>query len=176
MKNKIIIFLMTISLNVMAEDKKIYTQNEFDEKLKSELKKEIDNIKAKSVSDLTKELIEKQHQLRLREDELKIKNEQIELAGKELEKRTAEFELEQKKILGCIDKNQEGEELRVNQMVSVISTMKPEKAAQLLSVQDSTISVKIISKIEPTKASKIFNLMDKEVSARLQKEYLNMKQ
>jgi flagellar motility protein MotE (MotC chaperone) len=52
--------------------------------------------------------------------------------------------------------------------------MKPQKAAELLSVQDSDISVKILELIKPERASKIFNLMDKEVSARLQKQYLNM--
>ena len=66
--------------------------------------------------------------------------------------------------------------LRVKQLVSVISNMRPQKAAELLSVQESQISVKLLQKIDPEKASKIFNLMDKEVSARLQKQYLNMQQ
>ena len=66
--------------------------------------------------------------------------------------------------------------MRVKQLVNVISNMKPKKAADLLAVQDSGISVKIIERIDPQKASKIFNLMDKEVSARLQKQYLNMQQ
>ena len=64
--------------------------------------------------------------------------------------------------------------MRVQQLVEVISNMKPQRAADLLSVQDPDISVRIFEKTNPTKASKIFNLMDKEVSARLQKQYLNM--
>ena len=56
-----------------------------------------------------------------------------------------------------------------------MSGMKPANAAELLSVQDSTISVQIISKLDPERVSKIFNLMDKAVSARLQKSYINMK-
>ena len=52
--------------------------------------------------------------------------------------------------------------------------MKPQVAAEMLSVQESKLSVEIISKLDPVKVSKIFNLMDKEISARLQKEYLNM--
>ena len=56
----------------------------------------------------------------------------------------------------------------------MIANMKPVKAADVLSVQDSLISVKILEQIDPKRASRIFNLMDKEVSARLQKQYLNM--
>ena len=53
--------------------------------------------------------------------------------------------------------------------------MKPDKAASVLSVQDSEIAVQILQMIDPKKASKIFNFMDKEVSAKLQKQYLQMK-
>ena len=66
--------------------------------------------------------------------------------------------------------------MRINQLVEVISNMKPAKAAEILSVQEAQISVKIIERIDPSRASKIFNLMEKEVSARLQKQYLNMQQ
>jgi len=57
----------------------------------------------------------------------------------------------------------------------MISNMKPDKAASVLSVQDSEIAVQILQMIDPKKASKIFNFMDKEVSAKLQKQYLQMK-
>ena len=64
----------------------------------------------------------------------------------------------------------------IDHLVQVVSGMKPQTAADMLAVQDSTLTVEIISKLDPTKVSKIFNLMDKEISARLQKEYLNMQQ
>src|SRR3990167_1917713 len=127
---KFFLFLLLFANLAFAEkdkDKKIYSQHEFDEKLKEALKKEVDTIKSKSVADLTKELIEKDHQIKLKTESLIQKDEQIVLAGKDLERRTAEFELEQKKILGCIDKNAENENQRVTQMVSVVSSMKPEK-------------------------------------------------
>jgi flagellar motility protein MotE (MotC chaperone) len=60
-------------------------------------------------------------------------------------------------------------------MVDVVSGMRPQNAADILSVQDVEIAVKILGKLEPTKVSKIFNSMDKEISARLQKQYMNMK-
>ena len=60
-------------------------------------------------------------------------------------------------------------------MVDVISAMRPQNAADVLSVQDADISVQILEKLDPTKISKIFNSMDKEISARLQKQFMNMK-
>lgn len=60
-------------------------------------------------------------------------------------------------------------------MVEVVSNMKPQKASDLLSSQESEISVRILSELDPLKASKIFNLMEKEISARLQKQYLHMR-
>jgi flagellar motility protein MotE (MotC chaperone) len=38
---------------------------------------------------------------------------------------------------------------RVKQMVSVISNMKPAKAAEILSVQDAQVSLKILEQIDP---------------------------
>ena len=60
-------------------------------------------------------------------------------------------------------------------MVDVISGMRPQSAADVLSVQDVDISVKILGDLPPEKVSKIFNSMDKEISARLQKQFMSMK-
>jgi flagellar motility protein MotE (MotC chaperone) len=177
MKNLLILIVMFAFFKAYAaDDKKIYSQAEFDKKFKEELELAIGKIKKKSITQLTKDILEKERKLNDREGSLKQREEQIALSEKTLSKRILEFENEKQKILGCIENNQKNETIRISQLVKMISNMKPAKAAELLSVQDSQISVKIIEKIDPTKASKIFNMMDKEVSARLQKQYLNMKQ
>ena len=168
----LIITLFSLS-TVFSADKK-YTQEEFDKKLKEELEKKVDLLKKKSLSQLTKELLEKDRELTKREEALKAREELIKKGEVSLAKNIENLELEKKRLIGCLDDNKKGEVMRVGQLVKVISNMKPQKAADLLSVQESTISIKILEKIDPTKASKIFNLMDKEVSARLQKQYLNM--
>ena len=109
-----------------------------------------------------------------KEKTFSTREEQIKISESTLTRKILELEKRQGKIIGCIDNNKNGLARRVKQMVSVIGNMKPLKAAEVLSVQDSLISVKILAQIDPKKASKIFNLMDKEVSARLQKQYLNM--
>ena len=86
------------------------------------------------------------------------------------------FRDEQDKVIGCVrDNEKDASKKRIDHIVKVISGMKPANAAEVLTVQDSGISVQIISKLNPEKVSKIFNLMDKEISARLQKSYINMK-
>ena len=172
---KLIITLFLVVGASQAQEKK-YSEEEFREALKKAVDAQVDRLKKSSVSQLTKELLEKERKLEERSEQLDKREEQVRLGEESLSKRIAKLESRQSKILGCLDENARKEAIRIKQLVSVISNMKPAKAAELLSVQDAKISVKIIELIEPERASKIFNLMDKEVSARLQKQYLNMRQ
>jgi flagellar motility protein MotE (MotC chaperone) len=175
MKNLILLIAMILFFKVhAAEDTKKYTEAEFKDKVQEEVKNKIDKIKKKSIAQLTKELLDKEAALDKRERTLDSREEQIKISEGTLAKKIMQVEADQQKIIGCVDENKRGQLRRIKQMVSVISNMKPVKAAEVLSVQDSQISVKILELIQPERASKIFNLMDKEVSARLQKQYLNM--
>lgn len=179
MKNLIFIILLGISFSLFSaeeakENKKVYSEKDFKEKVRKEVDKQVDRLKKSSVAKLTKEILEKERALEERQQAIKQREEQIKVAEGTLAKKILAFEKEQDKLLGCLDDNENSKITRVKQLVSVISNMKPQKAAELLSVQDTQISVKILELIKPERASKIFNLMDKEVSARLQKQYLNM--
>ncbi len=170
---KAIIFFLFI-FQVHA-DEKIYSELQMKEKVKEEVLKKIEGIKKKSVADLTKELLERESELNKRESEIKQREELLKASVDGFERRVSLFEQEQNKIIGCLDENKARKAQRVAKLVKMVSGMKPDKAAELLSVQDIDISVSLISQLEPDKASKIFNLMNKETSARLQKQYLNMK-
>lgn len=175
MKNLILLLAMILFFKVhAAEDEKKYTEKELKDKVLEQVKKKVDKVKKTSIAQLTKELLDKERVLEEKEKALTTREEQVKINEETLAKKIMQVEEDQKKIIGCVDENQKGQLRRIKQMVSVISNMKPIKAAEVLSVQDSQISVKILELIEPQKASKIFNLMDKEVSARLQKQYLNM--
>jgi flagellar motility protein MotE (MotC chaperone) len=178
MRNKLLVILsfLFFSFAIIAADEKKFTQKEIDKLVKVEVDRQINMIKKKSLTQLTKELLEKDKSLSLQSRELDVRAEQLSLSEKSLVKRIGAFEGVKTKIIGCIDGNKGSEAIRIKRLVEVISNMKPLKAAELLSTQDSTISVKLLEKIDPKKASKIFNLMDKEVSAQLQKQYLNMQQ
>ncbi len=171
----LLIFLVTLTVFANEEGKKS-KEEIINEKVKKEVDRQIDLIKKKSIAKLTKELMDKERELESQRKEIEKEREQLKISEQSLLKKMEEFELRKKKVIGCIDDNKKGQSMRVRQLVDVISNMKPQKAADLLSVQESQISIKILEKIEAQKASKIFNLMDKEVSARLQKQYLNMQQ
>lgn len=172
---KFFLLSFLILSSAAASEEKIYGQKDFIKKVSEEVSAQVDKIKKSSVTDLTKELVKKNEEIALRELELRKREDALLAAEKELANKYIEVDKKQKKIIGCLDKNAEEEKLRITQVVDMISNMRPQKAAEILSVQDSLIAVQILQKIDPKKASKIFNFMDKEVSAKLQKQYLQMK-
>jgi flagellar motility protein MotE (MotC chaperone) len=175
MKNLILgIIVLGVSFSVFGKDEKKYTEAEFKAKVHEEVAKQVERIKTSSVAQLTKEILEKEQKVDAREAEIIKREDLLKINEETFAKKVLQLETDQKKIIGCVDEHNKSENRRIKQMVSVISSMKPAKAAEVLSVQDSHISVKILEQIDPQQASKIFNMMDKEVSARLQKQYLNM--
>lgn len=154
---------------------KTYTEAEFQSRLKSEIRTQVDRLKTKPVAELTKELLEKEEKLKVEELNLQKQRDTLKAAEAQLTKKVTDFEAKQKLFLGCVEKNEEESKNRIGQIVETISNMKPQKAAEVLSVQESDIAIKILQMLDSKKASKIFNFMDKEVSAKLQKQYLLMK-
>jgi flagellar motility protein MotE (MotC chaperone) len=161
------------------KDSKMYTESEFKMELKKQLEIELDKkiqyLKNTSLTQLTQELIEKERALEKRENDLNLRIEQFQLSEKGLVAKIDDIQKEKEKILGCIEDNKKDEVKRITQLVSMISGMKPDKAAGLLTVQEPSVTVRILERLESTQASKIFNSMDKEVSARLQKQFLDMR-
>lgn len=173
--NKLWVLIFFPVLAFSQTPKKTYSEEEFIKKVTEEVKSKIDTIKNKSVSDLTKELLDKEEKLRLKEIEIIKQQDSIRVSDNDIAKRYAELSEKQKAFIGCVEKINEESKSRIGQIVEMISSMKPDKAASVLSVQDSEIAVQILQTIDPKKASKIFNFMDKEISAKLQKQYLLMK-
>src|SRR5690606_10045142 len=175
MRRNLFLALAAFPLIVSVGFAKSYSEEDFIKKVNEEVKKQIDSIKNKSVSELTKELLDRDEKLKLRELELQKMEDALKVSEKDIANRFADLSEKQKKFIGCVDKNQEESKNRVAQLVEMVSNMRPQKAAEVLSVQDSDIAVQILQLIEPKKASKIFNFMEKDISAKLQKQYLNMK-
>lgn len=172
---KVLLLVLIISSSAFSKDEKVYTEKEFIRKVSEEVSTQVDKIKKQSVTDLTKEIVKKHEELSLRDLELKKREQALTASENELASKYIDVDKKQKQIIGCVDKNADEEKQRVSQVVDMISNMRPQKAAEILSVQDSSIAVQILQKIDPKKASKIFNFMDKDISAKLQKQYLLMK-
>jgi flagellar motility protein MotE (MotC chaperone) len=175
MKYLLTTVLLLSAVAAGAEEKKNYTEEDFIKRVNEEVKKKVDSIKNKSVSELTKELLDKEEKLKLRELELQKLQDSLKVSEGDIAKRYAELSEKQRNFIGCVEKNESEGKARIGQLVDMVSNMKPQKAAEVLSVQDSEIAVSILQMIDPKKASKIFNFMDKEISAKLQKQYLLMK-
>lgn len=173
MKGMIMYLLLMPALGIAAG--KTYTEEDFVKKVNEEVKKKVDSIKNKSVSELTKEILDKEEKLKLREIDLVKQQDALKASESELGKKYSDFEGRQKAFIGCVQRNEDESKARIGQLVEMISNMKPQKAAEVLSVQESDIAVKILQTIDAKKASKIFNFMEKDISAKLQKQYLEMK-
>lgn len=154
---------------------KVYTEEEFKKALDAAVDAKIRRVSGSQMVDFSKELLQREEMIKVRELEVKKHDEQLKLNMSDFEKRVKEFQDTQKKFIGCVDEQDQKAQKRVTQMVDVISGMKPQIAANLLSVQETDIAVKILGQLDPIKVSKIFNLMDKEISAKLQKQFMTMK-
>ncbi|MBP5296093.1 MAG: hypothetical protein J6Y94_02040 [Bacteriovoracaceae bacterium] len=130
---------------------------------------------ADQLVNLSQELVKREEQIKLRELALQQKSDELESNIKNFEGRLKEFEEQQSKILGCLAEQDAQKNKRLDQLVTSIAAMRPQNAAEVLSVQDADIAVRILDRLDPAQSAKIFNLMDKESSAGLQKQYLNMK-
>ena len=158
-----------------ASGKREYTEEEFKAAVLEEATKMMKKAGSAHLVDFSKELMEKEEGIKVKELAVKKQEEELTMSMGDFKKKLIEFQDSQKKFLGCVDEKNAKADKRVSQMVEVISGMKPQNAADVLTVQDPDLSVRILSELDSAKTSKIFNLMDKEVSARLQKQFLQMK-
>ena len=60
---------------MIYSEEKLYTQEDFDKKLSEAVNKQVDLIKKKSVSQLSKELLAKDRELEAKAEQLKIREE-----------------------------------------------------------------------------------------------------
>ncbi|MBC7427609.1 MAG: hypothetical protein H7336_03290 [Bacteriovorax sp.] len=155
--------------------KRLYTEEEFHVAVLEEATKMMKKAGSGHLVDFSRELLEKEESIKVKELAVKKEAEELEMNKGDFKKKLIEFQDSQKKFLGCVDEKNAQADKRISQMVDVISGMKPQNAADVLTVQDPDLSVRILRELDSAKASKIFNLMDKEVSARLQKQFLQMK-
>lgn len=178
------VLLASLSYAVVSADNKepvksakgkTYTEEEFKKALDAEVEKTIKKVSGNNMADFSKELLQREESIKMKELEVKKQEDQLKMNMGDFEKRVKEFQDTQKKFLGCVDEQDQKANKRVEQMVEVISGMRPQSAADLLSVQEADIAVKILGQLDPVKVSKIFNLMDKEISAKLQKLFMTMK-
>ena len=137
------------SKDVKAPKAKTYTEEEFKKALQEEVDKTIKKVSGNHMVDFSKELLQKEEAIKVKELEVKKQEDQLKMNMSDFEKRVKEFQVEQKRFIGCVDGQDEKADKRVTQMVEVISGMRPQNAADLLSVQESDLAVKILGQLVP---------------------------
>lgn len=172
---RFLIIFWVINNSYAITEPKIYTETQFREKLNEEVTRKLFKLKDQAITTFINELLKKEKDLEIREKKLKEKQAQIIISDQNFEKRIRTHLGKQNELIGCLDSVKGEEDKRISRMVEIISTMKPDKAAQVLSIQDQELTIKILGLLDPKLVSKIFNLMDKEISARLQKQFMTMK-
>lgn len=175
-----IFVIFSSSPSIYAQDKdnskgKTYTEKEFLDAVEKEVQTRLNRYKPQNLVELSQEFMKKERSLELKELELKKAKEALKASENDLQKKISTFNGRSQKLLGCLDEQDKNQRKRVDHMVQVVSGMRPQSAAEVLSVQDVEIAVKILGALDPAKVSKIFNSMDKEISARLQKQFMSMK-
>ena len=160
MISRYFIFLMMIGSNLVAfhiaqasnnSDAKIFSQQEFDQKLEEEIVRRLAKVTGESLQDFAKSLLAKEKDLDSKMDDLNKREKELSIIEKGLQSKIKLFRDEQDKVIGCVRENEKDASKRIDHIVKVISGMKPANAAEVLTVQDSGISVQIISKLNPEK-------------------------
>ena len=186
MRAAMIVCLMLVVVGLKAQTKtaakaqtenkeKTYTEAEFHQAVVKAVEEKLVKLGNAKIVDFSKELLDRERQLEVQAQALERREQAVGKLNEDFAAQVKEFQEKQSKFLACLDETDQKEKNRLTHMVDVISGMKPNNAAEVLSVQDAGISVQILGELDPVKVSKIFNLMDKEISARLQKQYLTMK-
>jgi len=183
MKNIIVLVSLLFMSLAIAEDapkksdpnKLVFTKEEFRKAVMDEMTKRMKKIGRSKMTEFSNQLLKKEEEIERLELEIQKREQSLKINEKSFLKRVQSFNKRQEKFISCLDDVDNKENKRIEHMVDIVSGMRPQNAADVLSVQESTLSVQILGKLDASKVSKIFNLMDKEVSARLQKLYMTMK-
>lgn len=175
MKYLFLLCLLFLVPSFAVEKDAPINKKKFSEAVDKEVEKRMLRLGQKTIVKLSQELLKKEEKLDLKYLELEKKEEQLKINIRQFESRIKEFQKRQSKFIGCLDDIDQKKNKRVGHIVDIISNMRPANASDVLSVQDTEVSVQIIGLLNATKLSKIFNKMDKEISARLQKQYMSMK-
>src|SRR5690606_7175691 len=108
-----LICILALGLMTASAVANTYSEEDFIKKVNEEVKKKVDDIKNKSVSDLTKELLDKEEKLKLRELELQKQQDALRVSEGEIAKRYAELSEKQRKFIGCVEKNEDESKARI---------------------------------------------------------------
>lgn len=123
------------------------------------------------VPDFVKNLTERKKELDQKEEELKKLEAEIEMQNAEVEKKLLELQRTREEISKTLETRVELDSQRVDALVQVYQTMKPQQAAKIMETLDQQLLVEILGKMKKKNAAEIMNVMKPEKVQAFSEQY-----
>jgi flagellar motility protein MotE (MotC chaperone) len=93
----------------------------------------------------------------------------------ELEKRMKELEKTRSNISSVLEEKVKADDQKIDTLVQMYSTMKPQQAAKVFETLDEDLSVEIISRMKKKNAAEILNLLKPEKAQMFSEKFAGYK-
>jgi flagellar motility protein MotE (MotC chaperone) len=131
--------------------------------------KEMPNVKAWSQEELSffSKLNDRKRELDLREAELAKLEEELHKRKLELEEKIKQLEVTRSKISETLKTRVASDQEKVDKLVQVYSSMKPQQAAKVIETLNEDLAVEILDKMKKKSAAEVLDMMNAKKARRL---------
>jgi flagellar motility protein MotE (MotC chaperone) len=120
-------------------------------------------------------LNERKRELDAREEELGRMEQEIQTQKAELEKRLADLENTRRNISSVLEEKVQADDKKVDNLVQLYSTMKPQQAAKAFEEMDEGLAIEILGRMKKKNAAEIMNLVKSEKVKVISEKYAGYK-
>lgn len=120
-------------------------------------------------------LRERKAELDVREEELQRTEAELAAQKKELEERLKQLEATRNDISTVLKDRAEADDKKVDDLVAVYSTMKPQQAAKIFETMDESLAVEILGRMKKKPAAEVLNLIKAEKAQAISEKYAGYK-
>lgn len=120
-------------------------------------------------------LTERKKELDAREEELNRMEAEINAQKEELAKKLVEIEQTRKNVSQVLEEKVSTDQAKIDSLVQLYSSMKPQQAAQVFETIDEDLAIEIISKMKKKNAAEILNLVKPEKAKLFSEKYAGYK-
>ncbi len=120
-------------------------------------------------------LNERKRELDAREEELNRLEQEIQAQKGELEKRLADLENTRKNISTVLDEKVQADDKKIDNLVQMYSSMKPQQAAKAFEEMDENLAIEILGRMKKKNAAEVMNLVKAEKVKTFSEKYAGYK-
>lgn len=120
-------------------------------------------------------LNERKKELDAREEELSRLESELNLQKVDLEKRLKDLEGSRRQISTVLEEKVQVDEKKIDALVQMYSTMKPQQAAKIFETMDEDLSIEILGRMKKKPAAEILNIIKPEKAQILSEKYAGYK-